>query len=277
MKKFFSFLLLAALFMCSCTVSEPEMEGDPSKVRLVAVKSMGVTLISVNYDNQGRITKINSGNELIYEISYDGVSSAPSKIVCDEYDTFYVNDRDVRQLVSQAVWDNIQVNSAGYITGCSVSETDWYYETEYDHDTGKARLVQHSADHDSYAISASYSNGHMTKFEDDEDVKVYNWQGDLLTSVFDGTTLNFTYSNVENVCLQWDPNNEVFGPIAITGFFGKAPSRFVKTAEYDSEYGERIQYSYALLDNGLINMCRVLDSYEYDFEPVLNFIYEKVK
>ena len=127
----------------------------------------------------------------------------------------------------------------------------------------------------------TYHNGHLIRVHDtdrDSDDRTFNWDGDLVMSVYDGeVTLRLAYSDVENVNLQWDPNNEILGPMAITGFFGKAPARFVKSAEFSDEYCERIQYSYSLLDNGLINMCRVLDSDDPEFEPVLNYIYEKVK
>lgn len=280
MKKFFSLLLLASLFMCSCTVSEPDVPtGDPSKVRLTAVKSMGITLISVNYDKQGRITKINAGNDIVYNLSYEGTSAAPSEVVTLEYDTFDVNDKEVRQKVSETVWTNIRVNSDGYITSCSISETDWDYDTEYDYNTGKWGLTLRDTKNDKYDGTLFYHNGHLIKSHDtDGEESIYNWDGDLLMYVNDGDgTLELEYSNVENVNLQWDPNNEILGPIAITGFFGKAPARFIKASKFDGDYGEKIQYSYSLLDNGLINMCRVLDSDDPEYEPVLNYIYEKVK
>lgn len=279
MKKFFSLLLLAALFMCSCTVSEPELPGgDPSKVRLVAVKSMGITLISVKYDKQGRISKINAGNEMVFDLSYDGISSTPSKIVTTEYDTYDVNDKEVRQKVGETVWSNIHVNSDGYMTDCSVVETEYFFDVVYDYETGKDALVARGEETDRYNGTLTYHNGHLVKsLDSDGDCKTYNWDGDLLLSMVDndGPSISYAYSDAENIHLQWDPNNEIIGPIAITGLFGKAPAKFTKSAEFSD--GERIQYSYALLDNGLINMCRVLDSDDPKFEPVLNYIYEKVK
>ncbi len=280
MKKFLFIAGLALIMFSGCTVSEPDMaNGEPAKFRLVSVKSMGMTLISVNYDNQGRMTKINYGNEIVYEFSYEGTSTTPSEVVSLAYETYDVNDKEVRKLDTKTIWNNIHVNSDGYITGCSVKEWGWYYEDHYNYDTEKYELVLVSEDFDEYHGTIVYDNhGHIIDATALGDGMTYEWSGDLLMSASDDDiTVRFTYSDVDNVNLQWDPNNEILGPIAISGFFGKAPAKFVKSAQFSGDMDEKIQYSYSLLDNGLINMCRVLSSDNDGFEPVLNYVYERVR
>ncbi len=264
--------------LASCTVSEPKAPaGDPESLQFTGISSFGMTLMSVEYDNYNRVTMINFGNEMIYEMAYASDSDViPVSVVSSEYEEGWDYDRDkyVLQLSERDTWSNIHGDSYGKITGFDcVSE-------HYDGDA--TTYVEKWRQSYRYDLAGHIIQQRVVDTKGSVDEVTYEWENGLLMRYYDNDTDHhevgvYEYSDVENVNLQWDPNNQALGPMAITGFFGKAPSRFLKSeritiGDYDNEY---YQYAYTLHQNGLINMSKVVN--EDDGTLVFNFLYKKVK
>jgi len=265
----------ASLSLASCTVSEPDAPGgDPSALRLKALSSYGVTLMSVDYDQQNRVTAINYGGDETYEFTYQGDSRVPVKIVNTEYEYMWDDDsqKDVRYESSIDTWTGIRATADGrYIASCTSRE---WQRNSYDAD--KTLVTDMTFMYD--------SDGHLTRtIETDNEGTLgreYKWQGGLLKSWTDTDhqdveSATYEYSDVDNVNLQWDPNNGMLGPLGITGLFGKAPSKFFKSEEtfFNGQRDGYAQYSYTLLDNGLIHAARLNTG--DDGTMFFNFVYEK--
>lgn len=264
-----------ALTLGSCTLSEPDpIKGSADSMRLKAVKTMGLDILKVEYDNSGRITLIAMEDQKI-EFTYSGQGNDLASVTEYGYDEYYDYDTDKTNiyLSQQAVWTNIQQNSNGYITSYD------YEDTEY---IGTSDGSQDIRSHETGHLTVGYdADGHMTSHTDVytdsygnqySEVSYFNWGNGLLVSIPD-EYLYFEYSDVENQHLQWDPFIEVLGPIMISNYFGKAPSKFIKLMDVRDDH-EIYQMSYSLLDNGLINQCRRFDPDE-GYSSVMNFVYEK--
>lgn len=264
---------LAVLLLSSCTLSDPsEADGTPGSYRLKALSSYGLQVMKVSYDNLDRITEINYFGDMVYTLTYSGSSSVPTEVEMVEYDWYedYETEKEVKYICNRSSWTDIEGNTNGFIT--ALQEV----ETSYDRD---GSILDVSASHRTF----TYADRHLTNTWFDGDAEMmYSWDNGLLTSC--GEPLGepnrelytYTYSDTENDNLQWDPNNQAIGPIAITGLFGDAPTRFLKTEtlSYSDGYSEKVQYSYSLLPNGLINAVRILDEYEEETVS-FNFQYEK--
>lgn len=282
--------VVAVLSLASCTISEPETsDGDASALRLKAVRQSGINIISFNYDTQNRVTKIKWADDMTYELTYEGSSRVPVKVVTTEYDYEYVNGKDVRVVSEIDTWTNIQSNSLGFIASVDVNEILYDYSVRWD-DYGNETLETVSEGEDNWRNELKYdSDGHLIQeinhnSDGTVDYHDYTWQNNLLIYATDNDphyeeSISYEYSDVENIQGQWDPNNQAYGPLAVTGLVGKAPSHFVKTENYyyQGHLESSAQYSYSLLPNGLINAGKYYDSEEEGIEVVLNFVYEKVK
>lgn len=283
--------LIMAISTVSCTLSEPEVPtGNADSMRLTGMTVSVLNVLKVKYDNVDRITEINFANECVYLLTYEGDETIPSKIVMNEYDSFDVNDKEVIKLVANYIWTDIKADAQGHIVQYNADETEYHYNTQYD-ENDKQVLVQDRIEKDHGISSFTYdAKGHLLMShywapddEADGDYNYLNWSGNLITSYGEpagASNREWTeveYSDVVNRNLQWDPNNEILGPLAITGFFGVAPEKFIKrvTRYYNGEFNGWIEYAYSLLPNGLINKCRVADS---DNEKMTyNLIYEMKK
>lgn len=281
---------VASLSLASCTISEPETSaGDASNMRLKAVKWGGMNMMSFKYDAQNRVTKIVYSDDITYELTYEGSNRIPVKVVTTEYGYEYVNGKDVRVVDEIDTWTNIKANSFGCIASVEVHEITNSYSVKSDYD-GNETLVKDSTEEDDWWNELKYdSAGHLIQeinhnSDGSRDINDYTWKNNLLTYSTDNDpdweeSISYEYSEVENIQGQWDPNNRTFGPLAITGLVGKAPSHFIKTEKYyyQGRLESNVQYSYSLLSNGLINAGKYYDSEEGEMEMVLNFVYEKVK
>lgn len=265
----------ASLFLVSCTVSEPDApSGNPEALRLKALSSYGVTLMSIDYDSQNRVTAINYGNEETYEFTYQGNSRVPVEIVNTEYEEIWDDNsqKDVRGVSGIDTWTDIRATADGcYIASCTSRE--WQRNS----DDANATLV-------TYMTFLYDSDGHLTHTTETDNEgtlgREYNWQDGLLKSWTDTDdqdveSAKYEYSDIDNVNLQWDPNNGMLGPLSVTGLFGKAPSKFFKSEEtfFRGQRDGYAQYAYTLLDNGLIHASKLNTG--DDGTMFFNFVYEK--
>lgn len=285
LKKVLSICLAGAtLGLASCTLSEPdEVSGDAADLRFAGYTSYGVKLMAVSYDDNGRVTEIKRGSDYTYTLSYIGSSTVPSEIVCEEYASAYNSeeDKEVRYLSEQSSWTGIQPKNGKYLGKFNVVNT--YYadynasaETTY----GTMEFIYDAEGHITQEIIIETTGG-IT----DTKTRNFVWNNDgLLTEWRDGTGISYkesaeyAYSDVENVRGQWDPNNNVFGPLTITGLLGNAPSRFMRSEKMFRSGSQTnfCQYAYVLMDNGLIKMAKMSgDDGDDDVALVFNFQYEK--
>lgn len=269
--KFVAAAAACVLVMGSCTVSEPELpSGDGSSFRLKSITAMGLTVMKAAYDSSDRISSINFNGDFVYEFTYEGSSRVPSKIVYTEYDEDDSAEETKRVVSEVDTWTDIRANAGGCITAYKWSERNYYGE-RVDLEEGDATLTYDAANHLTNYRLHSTTNGTT------EDRK-FNWSADgLLLSCddCDGYAVYFTYSDVDNVNLQWDPFQSAVESLGITGFLGTAPSKFFKTQSDTPEtnWSGTLQYAYTLLDNGLIRMGKYYDPDE-GAEIVYNFVYE---
>lgn len=263
-----------ALGLASCTVSEPDApKGDASDLRLTGMTAYGIKFMDVEYDGQDRIVCINLGNSMIYNLTYSGNSQVPEQVTAEEYDyTYTEDDEEVTYLSSRDIWTDITTDGNGHITGFRETEVNYErYGSESGRSTGYSRFTYDS-------------EGHLLSMTETTDgissTRRYEWADGLLLGYDESgdhpQSAVYAYSDVENVNLQWDPNNNTFGPMAITGLFGKAPAKFFKseTLFYNGYRDYSVQYSYTLLDNGLIHLARLYGDDE-DGNVVFTFTYEK--
>ncbi|MCM1310953.1 MAG: hypothetical protein NC301_08020 [Bacteroides sp.] len=276
-------VIAASLSLASCTLSDPaEVSGNADDLRFTGYTSYGIKLMSVNYDDQDRVTEINIGTEISYTLSYNGSATVPTSITCREYNFGYdsESDKDVRYLSELSEWTGITAANGKYLGSMNVRNT-YYSERGATPEvtTGTMHFDYDSNDHITKETITETTNGETTT-----DVRNFSWSSDLLTGWNDaGSThrsesATYLYSEVENEYLQWDPNNGAFGPLAITGLLGKAPAKFLKseTTYIDGRKDNFLQHAYTLLDNGLINMAKFSDgSEDDDVALVFNFQYEK--
>lgn len=267
----------------SCTLDEPSYPaGAASQMRLSSVSSYGITLMKWEYDKQNRVTEINVGNDIIYQFSYIGDSKSPDVISGKSYDYEYDYDKDkeVRILDETWEWTGIKTDSDGHITYYDCTETIYRYNTTPETTTSQVSLEYDSNGQIILLADQSFDPFTMSTITD---YVHFNWKNGLLVNRTDSgpnpEIVTIEYSDVENPNRQWDPNNEMFGPIATTGFFGVAPKKFAKssTSYYNGNYdwpGHVIQYSYNLLPNGLIRMSKVKD--DNDITVVMTYTYEKL-
>lgn len=256
---FLAFLAMGML--SSCTLSEPSEAGqsstDASKMLLKQVSlPFGFEKITFEYDSQNRITKIDYFGNLIYEINYESNgSNLPSYIKTTEYG-------DNGQISCVTECTDLKFNSQNYLIGYNAKDTDYPYQ-------GNPTYF--------YSGTFEYSDGHMVSNIVDDESQILEWKnGDLITNKAVGDYVDsFSYSDVANIAGQWDPANTVFGPIACTGWFGKAPAHFMKSVnsrEWNSSESETTYYSYKLLSNGLISKMRLYHS-EDDYSGEWNYSY----
>lgn len=270
-------LAAVSMALASCTVSEPDMpKGNASDYKLTSLTAFGLTYMQFSYDKQNRITEIKVDREYICEIEYAGNSSNPSVITITENTERYDSNTDKETIVPESVTEmsNIRCNEQGYIIGHDTREVTYSYSSDYDWETG--RYVETVNEYEeTWTSTYEYdSNGYMLRYSDDETYTL-NWRNGLLMSVDEGgsSTTSYEYSDVDNKLRLWDPHLEYFGPMGVTGFYGKAPAKFVKRQTISDEYGTEIQqFSYSVLDNGLVNMCRTLIDEE---EAVVKYNYSK--
>lgn len=278
-------MALASLALASCTLSEPDSaDGAASDVRLSALSSYGMTMVTVSYDKLDRITEINYAGESIYRLTYSDGSDRPTSIVNEDYDLYYNDDteKDERKISDLSVWTDIVYNPDGTIAAHNDRDTEYYYDGIDGADETRVTTGR---------TSYAYANGRLTRetsvtadphtSRETTSVRNFTWENGLMTRWADASNedhrewAEYEYSDVDNVNLQWDPNMQIFGPLAITGLFGTAPEKFLKSEKiyrYQT-VDEFNQYAYALLPNGLINLSKMLG---YDNESIVfNFIYEK--
>lgn len=229
------FMLASGMtLLASCTLDEPkDLDGGDSGNGLVKeITMMGlVKAVSVHYDNQNRVTKINApAFDYTLEINYDG--STIRKMIA--------NGDDGRLEAS-----DIRLNSKGYIASfVSIEDNDPEPITQtFDYDN------------EGHLIKISYSDGGSNN---------YTWENGLLMAIDEidpedphhTEHFRYTYTDIENKHFQWSPfwygTNGFFN---LTGLFGKAPSKFIASAteDYDIE-----RYDYKLNAQGYIRAERAM-------------------
>lgn len=283
MNKFFAVIPASlALFAASCTVSEPAEDGAATSAgaRLESLAFYGQKLVKVSYDSQNRVSEIRVGTPDeydLYRISYN-----PLVVESEEWEEVSEWDpetgdyvEDVMKMRSKERWGNISLNDAGAIVSMTVTSTDYTVSTP---DGSNVEV-------ETEAVRCVYdAQGHLSRMTAGTDVTTLTWdaQGRLLTveyveSDFDHNgsyTGEWSYSNVANTRLQWDPMLPLVGPMQITGLFGKAPSYFVKSVSnhYPSGWTELIQFSYRVDDNGFIRQSVYADYDNISMQYRWNYI-----
>lgn len=274
----------------SCTVSEPEMPtGSASTMRLKSTTFLGANLMKVKYDNYNRITQIDLTREEVINFKYEGTSKFPVEVEVSDYEEVYVgNDSYENKLSIHDRWTNI-TNNGNYITGYNCHSVFYNYDVDYDPITEKETLKVSETRESTTELFSYNSDGYLVSYttehpEVGNTVVIYNWENGLLTEYYDNDDDHperaiCDYSDVDNINLQWDPNLEILGPIAITNLFGKAPKKFFKRiVSYNGgTLSSDIQYSYSLLPNGLINHERLFYAEDGGEYVTLNFVYESTK
>lgn len=289
----FGIAVILSTTLTSCTLDDPNTSSDNSvsaeQLQLIGMAAYGLNMMDVSYDNNGRVSEIRFGADNTYTFEYQGSLNVPSTIRAEFYDFYTVNGMEVKKLEEQDIYANIECNSNGLVTKWDYEETSYCYDINYDYDTEKETITEGINSKDTGTRTFEYdSDGHMVKQYSYDDISgydvddIYNWENDLLISY--GETededhrqwYEIEYSDVNNVHRQWDPNNEIFGPIAITGLFGKAPAKFIKSVTgYSGSYlDDTINYAYTLKENGLIDKCKVSN---YDDTMIYTLIYQKKK
>lgn len=282
-------VLAAGIIMTGCTLSEPKQsEENANDLLLTSVSTYGLTIMKFDYDNQNRIKEINVSDGVKYTFKYNGNNRTPSEIESWEYEYYYLDGKEEKKIEYHSLWTNIQSDSNGYIVRLDAEDTDYSYNEEMDQNTGDLYVKETTTTDIGVNTFIYNSKGQLTESvywdkgdEKNADHTYINWENDLITWSGDGPGVDhrqyitFDYSNVKNVTGQWDPNNEIFGPIAVSGFFGPAPSKYIKAANmfYSNHLEEVITYSYNVGSNGLIKSARVMED-ETDL-IVFNFNYSK--
>lgn len=233
--------------LSACSVSEPDIDAGPTgdNLRLTSISILTKNYVTVNYDAQGRVTRLTRGSD---EMT---VTYSPLEIKLIERDD-YDDEADV------TYWKNITLNSQGYISNATVVEDEdvSVYSFEYDNAGHLVRAIEDGY----YSIVYNWdSSGRMTKVYDDEQ------------------TVVFEYHSTPNLHLQWDPNVPLYsGFVEYTGLLGVAPSYFVKslTTIEDNYVSSKLFYNYRLNDNGWVIQSRIFDD-DDDALPYMNWNYSK--
>lgn len=256
------FAVDAIVVLQGCTLREPDdpveslRDADGVLIKEVSTPS-GREKITFEYDQIGRCTHINWFGETEYEIFYSNpLTPKPYRINEIEYGEFSLGGVTVKRPRYITKWKALRFNSDDCL--------EHFYATEYIYDyrlneKGEERV---SYKLDTYNGSYYYDNtGRLTSSVIDDETSSIIWNdGDLAYIEEDNPyVLTFTSSDVENTAGQWDPLNEVMGPLACTGWFGKAPAHFLKSETYSNE-GSPVSsqnYSYKLYTNFLIDKALV--------------------
>lgn len=215
-------LFIAAIpfVMGSCTVSEPEaLSSKGSSGQLQSISLLAQKIWYFNYDQQGRITEIGSpSNDFKITVSYD-----PLQLDIYEYEFIWSDDSEseIYMLVEHDTWSDINLNADGYITRCTSTERT------YDRYSGSSQpIVDPGVLHFSYD-----SEGHLISTRTDDDAPTtFIWEDGCLTTYNgDDESVIYTYFDVENRPLQWNPFWGPTGPQSMTGLIGKAPSKMISS------------------------------------------------
>lgn len=235
-KKFGRLLMMASVMglAASCTLDEPKGldDNDSGSNLLKEITMYGfATALSIDYDDQGRVTTINAPFSDYY-LAVNYVNGRPDNIVMrDDSDETTVSD--------------LVFNSNGYLISCTNTDA-------YDPEVITMKFEYDSEGH----LLRQYENGALTL--------VFTWENGLLMAIdeidpFDynhTSHYKYTYTDITNEHKQWSPFwYGTFGPVNLTGFFGVAPSKFIASAtdQYDTE-----RYDYVLNSRGYIRAERSL-------------------
>lgn len=275
-----------ALATTSCTLDDAPANAPADEYLLTDVRLAGmINLVSYEYDSYNRLTSLVYGGDIVYSITYDGMSENPSRIEIKEYSYYYpsqYSESKERYVSEHDVWSNIKTDAAGCITQVHINERTWYdrpvdrIDENGSHYTGYEIVEEES---DSWTENISYdSEGH---FLGTEDVSV-TWKNGLLTHWRDndGGSVTFEYCDADNTSGQWDPTIPFTGPLQITGWFGVAPKKHFKGYRLidDNHDTEVVSISYRLGSNGLIQSARYESTDEDSNYPgVVTFHYKKIK
>lgn len=259
---------VAVSLMSACTVSEPDINKDSTPGgKLQSISILGTNFIVMKYDNAGRLTDIQDwlgGTKL--QISYN-----PLIIVCEEANSSY--DGEEWNVYTQYIdiYEDITLNSDGYITSMKTREQSLDWSGDVKNEDISYQRLEYDAD------------GHLVRsydIEDGPDSGIhYEWNSGLLNRIVVGggddieRVFTYEYSQYSNPTFQWTPLWDDLGLYRLTGFFGKAPSRFVSKVTQTNSWGdiEEASFGYTLNSAGQISKMWFRD---YDNESMsFNFQY----
>lgn len=249
-------MAVLAIILSACTVSEPkdDAEDESSNLLLTSITSNSYTYVDVSYDNRGRVTYLRRGDD------YMRVSYSPLSI------SLLLEGEDIN-------WNNIHLNSQGYITSFSM-ENIGYDNVE------------------KYSYNIDYDNdGHLVKIvEDGKYTSEFNWDimGRLIEMKEDwgdeSYHIYYEYYPFQNIHKQWDPTVPMLADlVSFSGLLGVAPSYYVKSiriVEKDSyydeyEYESTLNYNYFLNNNGWIMQSKITSDDYYGSERMV-WHYQKI-
>lgn len=250
-------IALVALTMTSCTLDDPENSkatGDNASLSYITLA--GAKAITYDYDTQGRLTSIAS---LLYGIDVN-ISYNPLTIEYIERDETSTWDEATDDYVyhlyisSRTVLSDIQLNSNGYITQCTETETNYNSNgVTTSHSTSSVYYTYNSKNQLIKSNYGSLNSNDYTIFEwDSKGNLTYTTDSD--SSINQRETVSITYSDTENAHSQWSFFWVEFVGDMLTGYFGVAPAYLPSSFSY--QYGtntpEVTQLSYKLNNAGYI-------------------------
>ncbi len=266
--------MLAALALTACTLDDPEdskSAGDNSRLSYISV--YGAKAVTYDYDSQGRLTKISSPlSDTELNITYD-----PLTIEGIVYDEQYQWDDDtdketvIRYVSERSVLSNMEYNSAGYITKCTMLDEDYnYWSNSVNSDTYPAYFTYNSKNQLAEVRYDSPNNlDDRTTFNWDNNDNMISWND----WGYGSEDASITYSDTENSRGQWSLFWQCWGIEFQSGYFGVAPAHLLSSMTED---GNTVQLSYKLNAAGFIQSEKVYDE-EDAFVSTYTYHYKNVK
>lgn len=273
--KFFSGLMLTGVVaLSSCTIKSGD-EPQAGKGRLVGISSMSVPMMSITYNNDGKVTQIAdafSGHKLTINYS----SKTIELLEYDEYsewDEITGDSKEVWYIENKTTWKNCEFDSNGYLLSANA--------TEIVYDTDSNIMAQYD-----YMAKWIYNpNGNLSQFiiidqQYGNEITDYEWNDGLLTKVFidehQYTIFSYDEDAPDNFNRQWVPwwGNGDPSFMCMSGLFGVAPVKLITSSYYkEGSETEKISYYYSLTDSGYIAAMRTTGEIDLTF----NFNYVKTK
>lgn len=254
--------MLAAGSLSSCHLSDPEGLDDPeaaTSMRLTSISSYMMTLISYEYDAQGRLLQINDNtSEMRFQLQYSGSAKTPSQITITDFSNWQEE---------RSEWTNLHFNSDGYLSSWTAS--DFIFDNN---------LGQWIPDEAPYSNTCTYdSEGHLTATDD----LILSWDNGDLRRIHGGesgsTDITVLYTELDNRHGCWSPYWMPLGVFYTLGIFGKAPAHMpARFSGSDEGEATDAQLAYQLNNLGMIAIEKIAVSEDGDsFTQTLEYNYAK--
>ncbi len=249
-------IMMAALAIISsaCSVSEPKNDAKDENynLRLTSISTNSSDFVDVSYDNKGRVTYLRRSEDFM-TISYSPLSIS-----------LFIEGEDIN-------WENIHLNSQGYITSFSMvyfgydNAEKYSYNIDYDNGGHLIKIVEDGK----YTSEFKWDTmGRMIEMKEE-------WEDESYHAFYE-------YYPFQNTHQQWDPNVPMFSYlVSFSVLLGVAPSNFVKSIRiiekdiYHEEYESTLHYNYFLDNNGWIMQSKITYD-DYDSFQRMVWHYQKI-